>query len=405
MKNLYFDIISGASGDMILSTLIDLGVPVSYLQTELDKLHIPGFSITVEKVYRSAIECSHVLLHWHEHHHDHSDSNHEHAYHHGGEYRNSEQILTIIKKAGYSDRVNDSAANILAKIADAEAAVHGVPVEKVHFHEIGAIDTIVDIAGIALALEYLKIDALYFSGLTDGHGTVHTQHGIMPVPVPAVAKLCEGFALNIIDVPTELLTPTGCAVLTALGKQSSLGITGKIQKTGYGCGDKTFDNFPNIIRAFISESDSNDCTQSNASVWCLESDMDHLSGEIMGDAAQRIFAAGALDVSWAPVFMKKGRPGYRLTVICTSDTRDVIIEVILLHTRTLGVRFHSAGRVCAQRSQSTCIMHNETVTEKQCTFNSLSFSKPEYEALALLTEKTGIPVIALMEEYIRNHTS
>jgi uncharacterized protein (TIGR00299 family) protein len=402
MKTLYFDIVSGASGDMILSVLIDLGVPQSYLQTQLDKLQIPGLSIITEKVNRSAIECSHLLLTWDEPHHHHHDSTmHDHAHHHGGEYRNKNQIMAIINAAGYSEQVTATAEKILLRLATAEAAVHGVPIEKVHFHEIGAIDTIIDIAGIALALDYLKVDALYFSALTDGHGTIHTQHGIMPVPVPAVAKLCEGFSLNIVDVSTELLTPTGCAVLTTLGTQSLQGINGTIQKIGYGCGDKVFDTYPNIIRAFITETTDEPAVSQHDSVQCLESDMDHVTGEIMGDTVHYLFDAGALDVTWMPVFMKKGRPGYRLTVLCHNDKKDMLIALIIRHTRTLGVRYYQANRSIAQRCAGNTTLHNEIIAEKHCSFASASFSKPEYESLAALSRKSGIPIIELIEDYER----
>ena len=404
MKTLYFDIVSGASGDMILSVLIDLGVPQSYLQTQLNKLQIPGFSITTEKVNRSAIECSHLLLKWDEPHlHHHDSTTHDHAHHHGGEYRNKNQIMAIINAAGYSEQVTDAAEKILLKLATAEAAVHGVPVDKVHFHEIGAIDTIVDITGIALALDYLKIGALYFSALTDGHGTVHTQHGIMPVPVPAVAKLCEGFSLRIVDVPTELLTPTGCAVLTTLGTQSLQGITGIVQKTGYGCGDKVLDTYPNIIRAFIVETTDEPLESQHDTIQCLETDMDHVSGEIMGDTVHHLFDAGALDVTWIPVFMKKGRPGYRLTVLCHNDKKDILVALIIRHTHTLGVRYYPATRSIALRSAGTSTLHNELIAEKHCSFASESFSKPEYESLAALSRKSGIPIIELIEDYVRKN--
>ena len=190
-------------------------------------------------------------------------------------------------------------------MAQAEASVHGIPVDHVHFHEIGAIDTLVDVTGISLCIDYLGAQRITFSRLTDGKGTVTTRHGIMPVPVPAVAKLCEGYHLSILDIQSELLTPTGAAALVALGEQVATGLEGRISATGYGCGDKHFENTPNALRVFVIESDEH-AKDTACGVWSLESDMDHISGEIMGDVAGRLLSAGALDVSWCPVFMKKG---------------------------------------------------------------------------------------------------
>jgi uncharacterized protein (TIGR00299 family) protein len=443
MKTLYFDVLCGASGDMILSSLIDVGVPEDFLRKELTKLAIPGFSMSVDKQKRSGIDCSHLTLSWdglikqvhshadhdHSHEHRHDDSHHgghghghahqehkshEHdhdhthnheSHHHAGQeplqFRNARQILEIIKKADYNKRIFSSCEKILGRISEAEAKVHGVSVEEVHFHEIGAIDTIIDVTGISLCLDYLDVKQIIFSTLTDGRGTVKTRHGLMPVPVPATAKLCEGFALKILDIESELLTPTGCGVLTTLGKQTGSGISGKILKTGYGCGDKVFEKSPNALRVFLLETESNVGFETDM-VCCLESDMDHISGEIMGDAAGRLLQAGALDVSWSPVFMKKGRPGYRLCVLCAVDKKEELIDLIILHTRTLGVRMQTMQRVIAQRDSHDVQFLGSTIQEKHCAYKNESFSKPEYDALAMLSIKTGRPIIELMEEYIRN---
>ena len=400
MRILYFDVQWGASGDMILSSLIDAGVPVDYLARELSKLSIPGFSINVDKQQRSGIQCSHLQLKWdaphapsHSHHHGHS---HDH-----GSFRNPRQILEVINKASYIGPVVARCEKILMRLAHAEAAVHGVSIDEVHFHEIGAIDTIVDISGISLCIDYLGIERIFFSTLVDGRGTVTTRHGVMPVPVPAVAKLCEGYSLSLRDIESELLTPTGCAVLIALGEQIDSLPGGSIRATGYGCGDKQFEAFPNMLRAFIM--DSSDATQDNRDyVWCLESDMDHISGEIMGDVAARLLAANALDVAWCPVFMKKGRPGYRLSVLCNEETRQTLIDLIMLHTRTLGVRMQRIERVIAQRSTTTIEFFDTQFKEKYCSYNNVTFTKPEYESLAELSAKTGQPIIELMEEYIKS---
>jgi TIGR00299 family protein len=435
VKTLYFDVLCGASGDMILSSLVDVGVPEDYLRKELAKLSIPGFSLSIDKQKRSGIDCSHLILSWdghdehihahenndhgHEHSHGldherHEHNHHEHKHDHAHEnkhsdykthepmpYRNASQILEIIEKAGYNAKVFASCKKILGRISEAEAKVHGVSIDEVHFHEIGAIDTIIDVTGISLCVDYLDVNEIIFSTLTDGQGTVHTRHGLMPVPVPAVAKLCEGYALKILPIDSELLTPTGCAVLTALGKQVDSGISGNILKTGYGCGDKVFEKSPNVLRVFLIETELQSGFEVD-SVWCLESDMDHISGEIMGDVGGRLMLAGALDVSWCPVFMKKGRPGYRLTVLCSMGKKEEFIDLIMLHTRTLGIRMQRMERVVARRSTATVQFYDSSIEEKYCSYKDTVFTKPEYESLAGLSTKTGRPVIELMEEYIKN---
>jgi pyridinium-3,5-bisthiocarboxylic acid mononucleotide nickel chelatase len=383
MKTLYFDVVSGASGDMILSSLIDLGVPLSYLQEQFAKFSIPGFSIATKRVMRSNIAATHLELSW--------DTPRQ--------YRHIDQILGMIQSAGFPPRVFDRCKQVLMRIGAAEAKVHDMPIEKVHFHEIGAIDTIIDVSGICLALEYLGIDNIEFSSLMDGSGTVKTEHGTMPIPVPAVAEMMQGFAMRILDVQSELLTPTGCAVLTALGSQVASGPNGKVLKTGYGCGTKVFENLPNILRAFLVEGKAGEVRDA---VSVIETDMDHISGEIMGDVSARLIKQGALDVSYSPIFMKKGRPGYRLTVLCKKETVKEYVDTIMLHTRTLGVRIHDANRIIANRSASTTTLRGEPINEKVCSYGNSAFTKPEYESLAALSEKTGVPIIELFEEYLRS---
>ena len=382
MKTLYFDVMSGASGDMILSSLVDIGVPVAYLRRELAKLKIPGFTFDVEKQKRSSISASHLKMKWET----------------PRTYRHLHQILAMIKKANYKPGVYARCEAVLMRLGKAEAKVHGMALEKVHFHEVGAVDTIIDVAGICLGLDYLGVDEILFSTLTDGRGTVNTQHGTMPVPVPAVAAMAEGFDLRILDISTELLTPTGCAVLTALGRQQSAGMSGNVLKTGYGCGDKILANTPNVLRVFLLEAG---IESSGEHVAVIESDMDHISGEIMGDVAARLMRDGALDASWTPVFMKKGRPAYRLTVMCAPGRQQELIDTIMHHTRTLGVRVHAARRVVAERKPARGLFRGQAIEVKECSYKDRTFTKPEYDALAQISRKTGVPVAELMEEFVR----
>ncbi len=383
MNSLYFDVVSGASGDMILSSLIDLGVPIEHLRTQFAKLNIPGFSIDVIKQKRSGISANHLVLNWET----------------PRTYRHVEQILGMIQAANFGERVYARCEKVILTIGRAEAKVHAMPLEKVHFHEIGAIDTIVDVAGICLALEYLDIDEIQYSVLTDGKGSVKTEHGIMPIPVPAVAQMLDNVALNILDVQSELLTPTGCAVLTALGTQKPHGFFGTVVKTGYGCGTRVIEQIPNVLRVFML-SHANPGTFD--AVCLLESDMDHISGEIMGDIASRLLDGGALDVSWTPIYMKKGRPGYRLTVICDHSHKQDLIDFVMLHSRTLGVRVQSVARVTANRQASQSLLRGEQLALKTCSYNGTSFTKPEYESLSAISRKSGVPILEILETYYKD---
>ncbi len=380
MKKIYFDIVSGASGDMLLASLVDLGVPVAFLNEQYAKMPLEHIHLTAEKVDRNGIQCTLI------------DPKFEHSH----EYRHLHQILDIIKAGGFSDRVYSKCEAVLNAIAEAEAKVHGVDKHHIHFHEIGAVDTILDITGVVLGLEYLGVDNVEFSTITDGHGTVKTAHGVIPVPVPATAVLIKGFDLKIIDVPTELVTPTGAALLTVLGKQQK-GMAGTVMSIGCSCGTKRFDHHPNILRAFILDEQENSSAEE---IVVLETDMDHISGEIMGHTAQVLFDNGALDVSWIPLYMKKGRPAYRLSVIASVNGYQALVDQVLLQTRTLGVRIQKMQRTVTARSFRTVSFCGYELTEKVCEYKGKSFTKLEYDALCMVSKERNAPLIDLMEEYV-----
>jgi pyridinium-3,5-bisthiocarboxylic acid mononucleotide nickel chelatase len=383
VRSVYFDVMSGASGDMILSSLIDAGMPIAWLQEQFGKLDLPGLKVEVERQKRSGITAAHLLI----------------SYETPSAFRHLSQILSVIQKGGFSDAVNERCKKVLNRLAEAEAAVHGIPADRVHFHEVGAVDTIIDVLGASLGFEYLGVEEVLFSTLTEGHGTITVAHGVMPVPAPATAAMMRGFAVRTLDIPTELLTPTGCAILTSLGKQVPTMPAGNVKTIGYGCGDKQFEHHPNILRALLM--DSRDDNAGTGTVTVIESDMDHVTGEIMGFTADLLMHEGALDVSWSPVFMKKGRPGYHLCVVCDESLREKLIDLVISQTRTLGVRYQSMQRTVAERSVATVDFEGKPAVQKTCSYKGHSFKKLEYEALAALSRETGKPLIELMEEYIK----
>ncbi|MBN1307418.1 MAG: nickel pincer cofactor biosynthesis protein LarC [Chitinispirillaceae bacterium] len=387
MRILYVDLLCGAAGDMLLASLIDLGFPVKLLEEQLRTLPIEPIELAVEKVVRGGIACTRVTPKL--------DQSHQHRY--------LADILSLLQCGSVARSLYEKCERVLDRLATAEAKVHGIPKDHVHFHEIGALDTIVDILGVSMAIEYFKIDKVYFSTFTDGYGTVTTAHGVIPVPVPATAVMITGYRLKTLQIPTELLTPTGAALLTALGEQLPDTYDGTVVATGYGCGSKVFDGHPNFLRTVLLEKAHGETALPLETVLLLESDMDHISGEIMGDVAALLLGAGALDVSWLPLFMKKGRPGYRLSVMAEEDSGRIMIDTIIRHTRTLGVRVQRIGRVTAQRSVSKTTVAGMECDEKQCSYKGYTFSRPEYESLAALARKRGCSVVDVMEEYLRGN--
>jgi len=383
MKTVYFDLVCGASGDMILSSLISLGFPVELLEKQLNQLGIGEIRIGVEKVKRSGISCTYITPQW------------QKATH----YRHLGEILEIVKRGAFSERVFERCELVLDRLATAEAIVHGIEKEHVHFHEIGAVDTIIDVLGVSLALEFFNVEQVLFSTITEGYGSIKSEHGVMPVPVPATAQMIQNLRIRTLDIPTELCTPTGAALLTALGKQVTLGMEGQVINCGYGCGTKVFENHPNILRAFILEGDS-DQGYSMDTINLLETDMDHVSGEIMGHVAGLLMSQGALDVSFCPIFMKKGRPGYRLSVMAEECNYQKLLDLIMIHTRTLGVRILQVQRVVAQRNNAEIEFMGQKLSEKHCSYKGYSFSKLEYDALEKIAVSTGSSIIDLMEKYV-----
>jgi hypothetical protein len=371
---------------MILAACIDCGVPLDYVREQLSRMNIEGLRVDTERVRRSGIACTKMKLSWT------TPKQHRHL----------SQLVDTITAGEYSTRVFERSVAILKRLADVEARVHSIPVEKVHFHEVGAVDTLIDIVGTCCCLEYLDIDTVLFSTLTIGKGTVECAHGVMPVPVPATSMLIEGLGVRGVDVHTEILTPTGAAILTTLGTQRTGGVEGVIGRTGYGCGEREFFTLPNILAVRRLQSPGvENRGYSEDRVWVLQSDMDHVSGEVMSYTAQKCMEQGAYDVSWGPVMMKKGRPGYRITVICHSDNRQQCIETVMKQTRTLGVRYWECVRTIAERQTRQSTFMEEEVVEKECRIGSETFTKLEFDSCIALAEKTGRPVWAVVEEYIR----
>jgi uncharacterized protein (TIGR00299 family) protein len=417
MKTLYFDCISGISGDMTLAALIDLGADLSYIVDHLRKLPIDPFEIEVHKIIKRGIAAkklqiyfpshphNHDHSHDHEHHHhDHShdhrhhhhDHSHDHEHHH--EHRSAAEILEMIEQSDLPPRVKDRSLAIFQEVAIAEGKIHGIDPREVHFHEVGAMDSIIDTIGVCLALENLGIDEIYASPVPTGYGKKRMAHGFYPIPAPATLELLKGIPLAELNVKGELTTPTGAGILRALVKKFILPGAFTVEQIGYGAGEKDFDH-PNVLRALlIKPSDlknityKNETQQERESVFVLEAQLDDMTGEGLGYTMESLFSAGALDVFYTPVYMKKNRPGTLVTVLASLESADRCEMVLLAETTTLGVRRSLWSRNILDRRFIVAHTPYGQIRVKQAFMgNKMLHQAPEYEDVAKAAREHQVP--------------
>ncbi len=340
---LHFESIGGASGDMILGALIGLGVPVEELNEELKALKIDPFEIIVEDVVEQGMSGVRARVEVHEHrHHPHHHGEHEH--HHG---RHLSTILKLIGASDLPDAVKANASAVFQKIGEAEAAIHNIDIEKIHFHEVGAMDSIVDIVGCCLALHKLDVGGVSVRSLPQGHGTIECAHGTYPNPAPATLRMLQGFPTEQVDEPFELVTPTGAALLSVWRTAVLPDVGSLAAQTAYSFGHRQLRHRPNLLRATIYES-TEDKTINECLV--LECNLDDSTPEIVGCLFDQLLESGALDVFTTPVFMKKQRSGILLTVLCLPADRERMLDLIFRESTTFGVREHLTNRTVLDRS-------------------------------------------------------
>lgn len=372
---LYLECNSGISGDMTVGALLDLGASEEKLRSELLKLPVDGYELKVERTKKCGISCLsfHVLVE--EEHHHHHESTHEHHHHH----RTYRDIREMIENSRLHEAVKEKSQKIFYVLAKAEATVHGTTIDAVHFHEVGAVDSIVDIVGAAICLVDLGIEEIAISSLTEGCGTIWCQHGEIPVPVPAVLKLAETYGLPIkkTDIQGEMITPTGAAIAAAM-RTTELPEEFIIQKTGIGAGTKDFLH-ANILRAMLIESQA-----SADSIWILETNVDDFSGEQLGFLQEKLMNNGAKDVFLTPVYMKKNRPAYKLTVLCDKTTLYQMEDLIFRESTSIGIRRYPADRTVLERRIEKIPTNLGEADIKICTYNGKAFCYPEYESIRTL---------------------
>ncbi|MCZ2073438.1 MAG: nickel pincer cofactor biosynthesis protein LarC [Bryobacteraceae bacterium] len=375
MKICYLDAFSGISGDMTVAALIDAGADAKTLIECLDSLET-GASFKVEKTKRRGIAASkfHVEV---------EDTR---------AHRHLPQILRMIERAKLPDGAREQAAAIFQKLGEAEASVHWVPIEKVHFHEVGAVDSICDIVGAAVGFRLLDVSQVYCSPVNVGSGTVHTEHGVLPVPAPATAKLLSGKPVYSRGPEVELTTPTGAAIATTLAAGFGPMPPMRISSVGYGAGDLEFKEHANVLRILIGE--ASQATEATT-VAVIEANIDDASPQMLGYAMERLFENGALDVTMTPLFMKKNRPGTLLSVIARPEDRERLCGLVFAETPTLGLRVYAAERRVEERK----IVEVDTAHGKvRMKVSGAGFAAPEYEDCRRLASEKGIPLRVVLAD-------
>ncbi|HTR82406.1 MAG TPA: nickel pincer cofactor biosynthesis protein LarC [Bacteroidota bacterium] len=405
----YFDTIGGISGDMTLGALIQAGMPIEFLRTELSKLPLAGYSVNQRTIERSAIaaikvdvdvegEEKHSAPHSHEHdHHDHGHHAHEHEHHvHAHPSRSLKDILALIERSTLGKRVQERASKIFTVIGDAEAKIHNTTPEKVHFHEVGAVDSIVDIVGASIGLEYFGVEAVYSSPVKLGSGGfVETQHGKMPIPTPATVEILRDYPTQLTDIPSELTTPTGAGIIKALssGLLSMEGL--HIRSIGYGTGSRDIAQVPNLLRVFIGTIES---AHHYDELVTVETNIDNMNPEIFPFVLERLLGNGAHDAFLIPVIMKKGRPGIVLSVLVNRGKLDEVLKIVFAETTTLGVRVQPVERRKVQRSARIVKTSFGEMKVKVIGVDGAERLSPEFEECKRIALEKNIPLVDVYKQ-------
>ncbi len=369
----YFDCFSGISGDMTLGALIDLGVPVKWLKDSLEKIPLSGFDLSVATVSRNGIQAKSVDVRVVD----------------DVKSRDYAEIISMIEKSYLSPNIKQKSLDIFEKIADAEAAIHGCLKKNVHFHEVGGIDAVVDIVGTVLCVDYLGIARVISSRIPLGRGFVSCQHGTLPVPAPATLCILKGVPVYGTQIPQELVTPTGAAIIVALAESFEEIPEMIIEKTGYGAGKRELETIPNLLRIITGKA----LIQKKDTITIIETCIDDMNPEVFGFLMDRLFENGALDVYWIPIFMKKNRPGTMVQVLCPEDCREIVIDCILSETTSLGVRYYDAKRrVLARESVLMETVYGEIAVKRIIAPNGSIRMAPEYEVCKKIALEKNIPI-------------
>ena len=436
MGTLYLECISGISGDMTVAALLDLGASEHVLREGLKSLPLTGYEIQISRVKKAGIDaCDFAVileqenhdhdmeyLHGPEEHmhvqHEHGHGNHEHevenaeehahghdGHDHGHEHHEHRGLPEITRIITAAEHVNEGAKTLALRVfdilAEAEAKAHGTTKEKVHFHEVGAVDSIVDIVAAAICIEDLQVEKVIIPALYEGCGTIRCQHGILPIPVPAVAGIVQAhkLPLHITDVQGEFVTPTGAAIAAAIKTEEKLPDRFTVTGVGVGAGKRNYER-PSLLRAMLIE--ESETFVSEDKIVKMETNIDDCSGEVLGYTMEQLFAAGARDVHYMPVFMKKNRPGYQLHVICTEDKMAALQQIIFKETTTIGIRVMRMDRAVLDREMQKISCVYGEVRVKVCTLpDGTKKCDPEYADVAACAKDSDVAFRTVYEEVVK----
>ncbi len=418
-KKIYLECYAGISGDMTVAALLDLGADKEVLLQALNSLPVDGFQIEISRVKKAGIDAcdfnvildakhenhDHDMsyLHGEHHHHDHSHGeeehhhhHHEHGHHHHHEHKHGEhhhhhehrgmkEITQIINASEISANAKQIALKIFQVIGEAEAKAHALPIDEVHFHEVGAVDSIVDIVAVAVCVDNLGIEEFVVPVLYEGTGTVRCQHGILPIPVPAVSNIAAQYQLQlqIMSTQGEFITPTGAAIVAALKTQDKLPERFTISKIGLGAGKRNYEK-ASLLRAILIEDEQN---EEHDVIYKLESNIDDCSGEVLGYVMDKLMEAGAVDVSYMPLYMKKNRPAYQLNVLCKENEVAAMEQIMFRETTTIGIRRQRMERTILSRKVETIQSSLGEAKIKVCETRNGNKVYPEYDSVVALSNK------------------
>jgi pyridinium-3,5-bisthiocarboxylic acid mononucleotide nickel chelatase len=390
MKLAYFDCFSGISGDMTLGALVDAGCSAELLRSELQALKVPGWELSTEKVWKNGMSATYVQVK--------TEDQQKH--------RSLSTIIEILKSSTLAAPVRERASAIFQKLGEAEAHVHHAPLEKVHFHEVGAVDAIVDIVGACIGFHALGIERFACSPLNVGGGTAKMAHGVLPVPAPATARLLQGAPTFSNGVQRELVTPTGAAIVATLcdsfGPQPPM----TVSTIGYGAGTVDLEGQPNVVRIMIGEAAGKSAAALDEEISIIEANLDDMNPQIYGYVLEKALSAGALDVYTTVLQMKKNRPGTLLTILCRPDDSSKLMSLIFAETTTLGVRTHRAQRhVLPREWVSVSTAYGDVRIKLSRSNGHILHAAPEYDDCRKLAVEKQVPLQQVINEALRTYES
>jgi uncharacterized protein (TIGR00299 family) protein len=382
MKILYFDCFAGAAGDMILGALIDAGVPLDVVRRAIGSLAVDGVWVSADRVQKAGVSATKFRVHATPARQGETAGPHRHFH--------LKHILAAIDKCVLSDAARARAARMFQRLGEAEAAIHGTTMEQVHLHEVGAVDSIVDIVGTACAMEYLAPDRVVASALNVGGGMVRTAHGTFPVPAPATVRLLGEAPIYSSGVEMELLTPTGALILSEYASAFGAMPAMRVAQVGYGAGDRDLAETPSVVRVLVGEADT---SASQMRVVVMACEIDDMNPQIFGVVMDRLYETGALEVFYQPVQMKKNRPGTLMTIVAHPDRRDLLADIVFRETTTIGIRYEEMSRLCLDRESVAVETPFGMVRFKVARRGTeVLNAQPEFDDLARAAAECDVPI-------------